>query len=47
LFLTNVFFAIFSAAKQAKKVKAQQKKVAQPAGLKVNDTKAKKQNLIF
>jgi len=26
----------FSAAKQAKKVKAQQKKVAQPAGLKVN-----------
>jgi len=27
----------FSAAKQVKKTKAQQKKVAQPAGVKVNE----------
>jgi hypothetical protein len=31
-----IFFYLNSAAKQAKKVKAQQKKVTQPAGLKVN-----------
>jgi hypothetical protein len=36
-----------SAAKQAKKVKAQQKKVTQPAGLKVNLMKGFISNYLF
>jgi large subunit ribosomal protein L24e len=42
-----IFFYINSAAKQAKKAKAQQKKVAQPSGLKVNLIKKFLFNYLF